>query len=358
MPSERRPFIYPGGETTPDVDQIRVDPSAFELKQLRDLLRYGVRLDEGSSQVQQEDALEEIGVPLTYLGNRWRKKVRDRYLFGTNVLYNYNPPYDFDNFLLASYAWLVLFDDPWTELTAEAINKRFVRSESLSLDSELRSVLEEEFTTLDDLETAFSFADEIETLLQHRLGVTSSALDVPEVRRRLRRWQPYEALDSLGREKCRNIHSRVRMSPSLKFADYAEAFFDIQKEVEQFLTGAHDWQTAETLTTKLDGLSMDDFRDVVTDITSHDDVDPEFKESLRQFAPLDQEDVDAVRSAAERCLTLDKSTNEILFESKLVASKLDQHVVTSRLRELHTEQRGGTTNFGERFEEVSSTYVE
>ncbi len=356
--SEQRPFIYQGSETTPEVYQIQIDPRQFELSQLRELFRYGVHLDEGSPQAQQEDTLQDFAVPLTYLGNQWRQKVCGEYLYGDDILYNYDPHYDFDDFLLASYAWLVLFDDPWTELTADTINDRFVSSDSLSLDAELQSVLEDEFSSLEDLETAFSFADDIEKLLQNRMGVTSNALNVPEVRRRLGYWQPYEVLDSLGRQKCRNIHSRVRMSPSLKLADYAEAFFDVHTEVEQLLSGGHDWEAASSLSAKLTGLSMGDFNDVVDGISSYDNVDPEFTESLRQFARLDQSEIEAVRTAAERCLDLDKTANQSLLEAKLIESKLERHKVMTRLTALNTEQRGGTTDFAERFKEVSSVYVE
>jgi len=351
------PFVYPTSTTTPSVDQVVLDPQDFQRSDIRELLRYGVRLEEDRSSADRDRILDLVGTHMTTYARRWRAKLRATYLEDSTVHYKYNPPYGFDDFVLASYSWVVLLDDPWNELTAATVNDRFGSNEAYTLDPTLHTALQEELApeAREYMEEFIDYADAFEKLVAERFGVSDSILDVPRLRQWLDRQSPYDVLSRL-RADPEDLSFRVRFDTDTKLEDMVTLAYRVQKSLDEEEDEVRDYTTAETVLDALAGTDMEAVETKV-DLLENYSVDRSLYESLMQFASYTQQDVDTVVAASKLCNdTLGRSTQEMIHKM-LVEYKLSEADLVEAFTAIDFEADQSSTSFASRFQEVSDYYA-
>lgn len=365
LSSEREPFVFTN--TTDEVrpDQIEIDPHEFRRSELRSLLKYGIRLDEDPDSANRETYLEEMGTQFTEYGRRWRNTIIGHQLESESVLYrtSYQKTHDFDDFVIAAYSWIVLLDDPWEPLTAERLNERHNADETLELDEHLESFYDlqiprDEYQKIVDV---FDYAEEIEGLVESRFGVTSNALNVRKIRRRMARASPYTVLDRLAKKYINQIRQRVRFSPGTTLPDLGVAVYDGFKATEQDAMEESYRGAGDFALRALDGIEMDRLNDISQKLETYDGVDPEFREAVAQFASHDTSDIDAVLKASEFAVNgvpTSFGESQAAIHAELVSRKLYYYPTFQQLDQLRRAwAEPGEHGAGSKFQEVSKLYV-
>jgi hypothetical protein len=351
------PFVYPTSTTTPSVDQVVLDPQDFQRSDIRELLRYGVRLEEDRSSADRDRILDLVGTHMTTYARQWRAKLRATYIEDSTVYYKYNPSYGFDDFVLASYTWVVLLDDPWNELTAATVNDRFGSGEAYTLDSTLHTALHEELApeAREYMEAFMDYADAFEKLVAERFGVSDSVLDVPRLRQWLNRHSPYDVLNRL-RADPEDLNFRVRFDTDTKLEDMVTLAYRAQKSLDEEEDEVRGYTTADTVLDELAGTDMEAVETKV-DLLENYSVDRSMYGSLMQFASYTQQDVDTVVAASELCHdTLGQSTQERIHKM-LIEYKLTEADLVEAFTAIDFETDQSSTAFASRFQEVSEYYA-
>ncbi|WP_123538151.1 hypothetical protein [Halosimplex salinum] len=352
------PFVYASAESAPNPDQIILDPRDFQRSDIRELLQYGIRREEADASADQQRILDIVGGHLTAYARQWRTKVRQRYIEDPSVYYKYDPPYGFDDFILAAYAWIVVLDDPWQEVTATTLNKRFASGEEYALDATLKTALTDELApeAEDHIEAFMGYADAFDALVAERLAVSDSTLNLPRLRRWLNHHEPQDVLSRL-RADPDQLNSRVRFDTDTKLVDMVTKAFRMQKSLDQQEDQLHDYTVAQTTLNELAGTDMEWIHDKV-EVLDNYDVDRSLYESLLQFDSYSQDEVDAVVAASQLCLdTLGASTQDLIHKM-LIEYKLMEHEVTEAFNAIDFETGDTTSSFAPHFQEVSQYYVE
>lgn len=366
LSSQQPPFVYTNTLQERSPDQIEIDPHEFRRSELRELLEHGIRLEEDSDTVDEEEVLEKMGTQFTEYGRRWRQTIIDNQLQNDDVIYrqDYADQYDFDDLVVATYAWTVLLDNPWHPLTAERLNERFVADGPLQLDSYLDEQLKAELDVDDyrSVQELFEFTDEITSLVESRLSVTSNALDVREIRRRFEGVNPDVLLSRLAKVHINKINGRVRFSSSKNIVDLGYNICDCYDTIEQLTESENALGTAQFALSRLADVDMDVISTIAENLKAYDNVDPEFQESVVRFAAVDQTEVDEVLEAARfsvQELQNDTDRTQDRLHAELVNLKLRGHPVVRRLEQLESDWIApGERGTGSRFQEVSEFYVE
>lgn len=353
----KHPFVYPTTETAPDADQILLDPQDFQRSDIRELLRYGIRLDEDEASADQARILEVVGTQMTAYAQAWRESVRERYIANSSVYYKYNPYYDFDDFVLAAFAWVVLLDDPWQELTAGTLNDRFAADDDYALDSTLRTALDEELApeAFEYINDFMEYADAFHELVKVRIAVNESTLDVPRVRRWLDNRSPAAVLDRLRADPT-NLSHRVRFDTDTLLEDMVTKSYRVQQALDDHEDQVQDYPTADKALNQLAATDMETVAEKV-DILDNYAIDRSLYESLMQFASHGQQEIDAVVDASRLCIeTLDSSTQEEI-QKMLIEYKLMMNDVISDFESVDFDTEVSTSSFAPHFREVSDYYV-
>jgi hypothetical protein len=351
------PFVYPSAESSPGPDQIVLDPQDFQRSDIRELLKYGIRSDEADASADEQRILTLVGGQLTEYARQWRAKVREQYIEDTSVYYKYDPPYGFDDFVLAAYAWIVVLDDPWQEVTAATLNERFADGEDYALDTTLETALTDELApeAQEYIEEFMEYAEAFDALVAERLAVNDSTLDLP----RLRRWFSYhDPQDVLSRLRADpdELSSRVRFDTDTKLVDMVTKAYRMQKSLDQQEDQMQEYTTARTAQDELAGTDMARIHDKV-DVLDNYEVDRSLYESLLQFDSYSQTEVDEVVAASQLCLdTLGTSTQDAIHKM-LIEYKLMEHEVIEAFNDIDFETEESSSSFAPYFQEVSQYYV-
>ena len=365
---KKRPFVYRKSSTAPEPYQIVLDLDEFRASTLRKLFRFGIEQEWGSSPRSAREFLQQEGhaTHLAGLADGWRLKLVSEFISSDEVLYRQaaqNRNFEFDDFVVATYAWLVMLDNPWTEITAETLNERYQDSEDFELDVNLRHAMtvypddtRERFTDVMDT------AEYVEDIIGSRLGVTQNALDVPSIRQYLNRHSPYEVLDNLAkRPYIDNIDRQVRFSTvdESKLQEIALRMYNLRRTMADDVAGRHIDVDEGQILDQLQGVSMSEItaiRDTL--IQSYgDELPSELRETLDKFvATVDQEDLEDTVTGARLVQTFDNSDQSRIHQ-RLAEFKLDSHPVTGYLDELMTEEsQSEKSRFAPTFQEVSEYY--
>lgn len=363
LSGQKYPFVYPRSDESPDTDQIVVDPKEFRRSDLRRLLEFGVYRDEDARNADYDKLLVQCGTQLTEYALRWRQKVSDAYLNGSSILYKRHAKYDFTDFVLSTYAYLVMLDSPWEQVTASTINEQFAADSEPSLDSDLRTRLKE---TLDPdqfshVTTLFESAGYLEEALAELLGVSSNCLDVPEVRQRLMQSSPQDVLSMLGRAQIQNIESRLRFEKSrdrTKLRSLADTAYDFRRALDT--VGEHNFEAdvINLTATNFQGLSMDTVSEIVDSLATYDDsVNKDLLESLRKFSQKSQQDIDDAANGAELANRLHGGNGFDRIHAAVASQKLMGCDTVSTFRAITIVEQGDAGSIGEKFLNAGEYYV-
>ncbi|WP_254523990.1 ATP-binding protein [Natrinema caseinilyticum] len=359
LSSQKRPFVFSITEETPDEDQIVIDPAEFRLSDLRSVLRFGIERDMTPRSADYEALLQECGTQLTGYARAWRAKVRRTYLQDSGVLYEKRAQgrYDFADFVLGAYCYVVLLDSPWQRLTAEAVADRFDDGE-YAVDEDispwLRTELEHEsYEALSDLVDAGSH---LETMVGKLFGVSGSDLDRLKVRRWFKRNSPQDVLASLARTYIDNIDTRVRFGDGTTVQTLANTAYDVRSALGEIDNRYHH-DVVEDVASNLDGLSIDAVEQMVLKLDTYD-VSPDVMEPLKQFVSLNQSAVDDAATAVAIAADLRLRTSFEALQATLASIKLANSTVYQRYNSVQLQTRDGPGQIGEAFTEVAEHYVE
>ncbi|WP_224333537.1 hypothetical protein [Haloprofundus halobius] len=362
LSSEKAPYVYPDSNDAPQWDQILLNREDFQRSDLRQLVEFGVRRVEKPRSANYEKMRERIGTQLTGYAKRWRQRIFETQLDNENVLYKQHAQLNFSDFLLASYATLVLLDDPTKPVTAERLNERYQSDEDLSLDSDLKKALKGVVDKADypHFSNAMEDAAYVESLVGEIFGVSASALDVPKVRRRLDRNPPYKVLQMLGRGYIQNIEARVRFETGHNVKDFADTMYDVRKVLDEVVKRGYDDETVDYVTSTVEGTDMDRVGEIYDSLRTYDGVDAEFREALGKVCRHSNEDVVAAGETARLAHELSSGDNFDQITAALASQKLSNLKVVTRFREVPFAGKGGSSgdSIGGLFQEVSSHYVE
>jgi len=308
--------------------------------------------------------LESIGTHITYYANAWRQQIIDQYIETSQVLYRKTDRgrFDFDDFVVATYALVTLLDDPWKPITAERLNERYRADDDYELNSEVKdqlsqTVSRDEYTAVVQL---FEYADEIDDLIDSRLGVVANSLDVPEIRRRLNEATPSRVLSALAQTYINEISGRVRFGPNKTLEDIAETAYKSHSTLTDLYDEYNPFNIHRQVLNIFDGIDMDEIEEISSRLSTYNSADQSFVESLSQFADLDESDVNDLLDAAKMveqdlAPTIEQEQIQIMVaDLRILGSD-----VVNRLRTLQNEwATPSDTGSGSRFSEVSSYYVE
>jgi hypothetical protein len=357
LSSQKKPFVFKGDTKAPDNDQITIDEHEFRLSGLKKLLKYGIYLEE-ESRTSQGPPLDELGTQLTGYARLWRRKVRTKEIEGDAMLYK-TRGFTADQFALAAYAHVFLFDSPTTEFSARALNERFTDNRPYSIDTQLRTQLKTELSTdhYRNLTQFMEYAEYYEKLVEGFYGISSKQLDVARVRDDLERSPPYRVLDGLGRNNIQKVSARVRFDTNNKLRDMADTAYDLKRVVEALEEDGYESDTAQTFTKELGSLSLGRLSELTNTLKSYDGVDPEMIESLSKFTQIPQSDIDETVEAAQLAANLSGETMDRRLQSILIIHHLAGSTVYERYNAITLVGGGSAGPFAERFKSVSSYYV-
>lgn len=359
LSSQKRPFVFSITEDRPDEDQIVIDPAEFRLSDLRTVLRFGIERDMQPRSADYEGLLEDCGTQLTGYARAWRAKVRGAYLEDRGVLYakHAQQRYDFADFLLGAYSYVVLLDSPWKRLTAATVADRFDDGEYAiddDLDTWLRTELEHE--NYEALTALVDAGSHLEEMVGELFGVSGSDLD----RLRLRRWfsrnSPQEVLESLAQTYIANVDARVRFTDGTTVKSIATTAYDVRNALDGIDT-RYQHDVVEDVAANLGELSMQEIERTVSKLDTYD-VSPDVMEPLKQFIRVDQSAVDDAVSAATMASDMRLRTSFEALQAILASIKLANSTVYKRYDTIQLQARDGPGRIGETFTEVATHYVD
>lgn len=359
LSSQKDPFIFKSSQQAPDDDQIVIDPQEFRISDLKNLLEFGVYRNENPSKADYDKLLQGIGTQLTGYARDWQTKVKETNLRSNTCLFKQSVSYEFQDFALAGYAYVVLLDSPFEELSAKSLSERFSKTAPYSLDSELQSQLRDELPT-DELDSIVTFIDEygewFEEMVGSFFGANESTLDIPVIRGRIQMHSPYEVLSGLGRQYIGRISPRVRFDTNSKLRDIADQAYDVQSALEK-LEDEYRSDVVHTFVDKLSSVQLSNIEEIVETLQTYDSVDTEMIESLKKFVSLNQSDVDTTVEAAELASELIHRSNEERLQGILISLKLGETAVYQRHDKITLVGGGQQSGFGDRFQSVGTHYV-
>lgn len=364
LSSQKAPFVYGGTASQMSDDQIILDTDEFRPSEVRNLLMHGIRLQETSGGADTDAMLKSIGTHITHYATTWRRQIIDQYIETNEVLYRKadRGRFDFDDFVMATYALVTLLDDPWEPITAERLNERYRSDEDYELNSELESQLQKT-VPLDQRESIgelFEYADEIEDLVASRFGVVASSLDVPELKKRLQKATPSRILYALAASYINEISGRVRFAPGKTLQDLATAAYETHATLLDVYEDHNPFEIHEQVLEIFDGIDMDEIEDISSRLSTYKAADQTFVESLSQFANLTESDVNELLAAARKVDDeLAANSRQEKIEIMVADLRILGSDVVKRFRRLQDEWAPPSDiGSGSRFNEVSEYYVE
>ena len=360
LSSQKSPIVYPDSNEAPDDDQIILDRGDFRRSDLRRLVEFGVRRDMSPRSADYDAQLEAAGTQLTGYAEEWRNRIFETQLDSSRVLYKRRAQYDFTDFILATYATLVLLDDPWHKMTAERLNERYQSEEEFSIDQQLLTGFQEVLgpQEIQAVTDAMADAGYVEDVLGSILGVSASTLDVPAVRERLVQNKPYDVLKMLGRGYIANIESRVRFTSGHNVKDLADSMYDVRKILDETTDHGYQRETVEYVTNVLTGTDIERVTDRYDKLKTYDSVDPDLTEQLGQVCTHSQSDIDDAVRAAALANELYGNTSFSTITATLASLKLDNDRTVTDFRAVPLTGTSGPNELGTEFIEVSTHYVD
>ncbi|KTG11497.1 hypothetical protein AUR64_03845 [Haloprofundus marisrubri] len=364
LSGQKYPFVYPGSDESPDTDQIIINPEEFRRSDLRRLLEFGVYRDEDPRNADYDKLLEQCGTQLTEYALRWRQTIVDNYLEGSSILYKRHARYDFTDFALSTYAYLVMLDSPWEKVTPEKINEEFGADGQPSLDTELgnrlRKLLDpDQYSHVTEL---FENVEFVEELLGELLGVSSNSLDVPEVRQRIERASPHDVFSMLGRGQIQNIETRVRFEKSrsrTKLRKLANTAYDFRRSLDDVGEHHFDSEAIEVAKDNFQALSMTKVSEIVESLSTYGkEVNQDLLESLRKFENRSQTDVDKAAEGAQLANQLHQGSDFARVHAAVASQKVTGCDVLSTFRDITIVEQGSTTSIGAKFISAGEHYVD
>lgn len=357
LSSQKRPFVFANTEDTPDDDQIVIDPEEFRLSHLRSLLRFGIERDKQPRSAEYDTLLKTTGTQLTAYALDWRDTIRELNLERDNVLYKGRRNYDFADFVLATYSYIILFDSPWHQVTPERICERYDAGE-YSINPQVKEWLKEdlEYEEYSSLDTLMENAEYIEEMVGELFGVSGSELNQLEVQGWFESRTPYKVLSRLGRGYIKNVSARVRFKNGPKLRFLADHVYDVQNSLDG-LEKQYQEETVEEILETLEEFSMDEYETIVTRLDTYD-VDPDLMEPLKQFKQLSQSDVDEAIAAAKMAGDLVEENLFNSIQATLASVKLRHSQVYQRYNAIPSRTGAVADNLGQSFMEVADYYVE
>ncbi|MFC6720264.1 ATP-binding protein [Halobacteriaceae bacterium SHR40] len=355
--SQKRPFVFSSQEKLPDSDQIVINLDEFRLSDLRGLLRFGIEREKTPRGAGYEALLQSMGTQLTAYALAWRNEVRHQNLEKRNRLYKQHPNYDFADFVMAYYSYVVMIDSPWDEVTADTVQKHFGSADidiDNRLDEWLRDELEHE--SYQAIHQMVDAAEDIERMVGHLFGVSSTTLDAHRVRSWFEDNSPEDILSKLGRSHIRNIDSKVRFSNGFKLRDIADTAYDVRKSFSE-IPNRYQKSIVDEIASNLDGFSMSDCANIVANLETYD-VDPDLMEPLKRFNHLSQETVDETVDAASMAKQLHNGSGLDPIQATLASVALREGQVYQRYSEIPMKSASRTSTIGKRFQEVGDHYVQ
>jgi len=279
------------------------------------------------------------------------------------MFYTKRARYDFPDFVLAAYSYVVVLDSPWKPITPETISDQFGTGE-YSLDEDISSLAgEHKELEPDEYESLQSFVqagEALEEMVTELFGVSSSDLDMPKVKARFDHNSPAEVLSELGRSYIKNIESRIRFDKSgsrLKLRDIADTAYDARKALHD-MDGQYQKDVVEDVRTDLADISLERVRETVNKLETYDEVNPDTMESLKRFVAVDDVAVEDAVTAADNAARLRQLSGLEEVQATLMSVKLKQTDVYQRFTAVQLEGgSGGTGALGERFQKVGEHYV-
>jgi len=357
LSSEKRPFVFSITEELEDTDQIVIDPDEFRLSDLRSVLRFGIERDMTPRSADYDRLLTDCGTQLTGYALAWRRKVRESNLEGDLHLYKKRAGYDFADFVLAAYSYVVLLDSPWQKLTADAVVERFDDGE-YTVDDDVKQWLrsELEHSRYEGVTDLVEAGPALETMVGELFGVSSSDIDRTRVERWFERLSPQEVLAGLGRAQINNVAARVRFDDGQKLRDVADVAYDARAALDD-IENRYQHDVVEDVLTNLDGLSMDDVSQTVLNLDTYD-VNPDVMEPLKRFSRLDQSTLDEATTAAQLADRLNDGRSMEGIQAVLASVKLANSTVYERYSDVQLTSGSGPSEIGATFLEVAQHYVE
>ena len=360
LSSEKDPFVFENLARAPDDDQIVIDPAEFRISDLRKLLKFGIYREVEKSGADYVELFRDLGTQLTGYARRWQRTVREKNLESEMRLFKQSADYTFEDFALAGYAYAVLLDSPFEELSAETLSERFASNASYTLDDDLRTELEAELPT-DDFDAITDFVANAEwyrEMVNAFFGANESTLDVAAIRDRLEENPPYQVLNGLGRGQIQRISYRVRFDTNSKIREMADGAYDLHRAFEnaeeEYRAGV-----VETITDELAGVSLSEIEGLLETLRTYDSVDAEMVETLGKFVALSQSDLDDAVEAAELAADLVTGTDDEHLQGALISLNLTSTNAYRRYEDLTIVGGGGTGgDFAKRFRAVGEHYVE
>lgn len=364
LSSQKAPFVYGGTASQFGDDQIILDTDEFRPSEVRKLLQHGIRLQETSAGANTDEMLENLGTHITYYAQTWRQQIIDQYVETNEVLYRKadRGRFDFDDFVLATYALVTLLDDPWKQISAERLNERYRSNDEYELNPQVMSQLSQT-VSLDQQESIvelFEYADDIESLVDSRFGVVANSLDVPELHRRLEKATPSRILSALAQTYINKISGRVRFEPGTTLKDVAEAAYDSHATLLEVYEVHSPFNIHKQVLGIFEGFDMNEIEDISSRLSTYKAADQTFVESLSQFADLNESDVNELLEAAR---IVDEDLTGHSKQEQIQIMVADLRILGSDVVEQFQglqEEWAPPSDIGSggRFNEVSSYYVE
>lgn len=356
--SEQDPFVFSSSKTAPEDDQIIIDPKEFRIADLQRLLKFGIYRDYRGANADYEELLMQLGTQLTGYARKWQAKIKKTNLRSGDCLFKQRENYRFEDFALAAYAYTIMLDSPFEEITAETLSKKFADSGSYSLDSELSSALKEELTKdeYQAIKAFFKYSDKFEELVGAFFGASNSALDVATVRSRLELCRPYDVLSGLGRGYINNISHRVRFDTKNKLRDIADATYDLHSALQE-AEDEYRREITNLFIEELSAITLSELDETITTLKTYDSVDKDMIETLTKFTNLNQIDIDTAVEAASLGSELISGKDTQRLQAILISMKLGETSVYQRYDDITIVGGGGTSAFAEQFQSVGEHYV-
>ena len=357
--SEQDPFVFSSSQRAPEDDQIIIDPKEFRISDLQRLLKFGIYRDHRGANADYEELFKQLGAQLTGYARQWQAKIKQTNLRSEDCLFKQRENYRFEDYALAAYAYTIMLDSPFEEVTAETLSKKFSESGSYTLDSELRTCLKKELATdeFQGIKDFLQYSDKFEELVGAFYGASNSALDVAAVRDCLESCRPYDVLSGLGRSYINNISHRVRFDTDNKLREMADTTYDLHQSLQE-VEDEYQRETTNLFIEDLSTISLSELDETITTLKTYDSVDKEMIETLTKFTNLNQHDIDTAVEAASLASELISGQDAQRLQAIFISMKLGETAVYQRYDDITIVGGGGTSAFAEQFQSVGEHYVD
>ncbi len=355
--SERTPFNFTDAGPT-ETDQILIDPADFTHPQLLKLLKFGITRDLEPRQADYEGLFDRLGPQLSDYAQKWQQHIRDTYL-SPRYFYASNQQYrSFEEFVAGAYGILAILSDPGEQVTAKRLASLYTADTQLQMDDNLDEILKgfADRETYDTITNIFDSVAPIESLFGDVFAISSNLVDVPQLKKALKRRHPFGIGASLTKSSLEKLPAKVRFDSNTPLREVGLQVYKTVRELDRLPAGDQAERAPRFVNAQLQGINMENVREITGKLKTYDNVDSEVRENLIGFSKIDDKKIEDLLKDCTTYNDFIQKGSENKYQAHLLGLAILGHEATELIIDLTLESKSSDFN-SETFVEMGGRYV-